>query len=90
VKTVLKLETRTLGASGDFAVRTGALCVCGVRLEGTDDLSDHLDWCLGNERANAQLRQEVIRRHGEITYETLFAGSHHRFPPWIPSLARTV
>jgi hypothetical protein len=76
VKTVLKLETRTLGASGDFAVRTGALCVCGVRLEGTDDLSDHLDWCLGNERANAQLRQKVIRRHGEIAFEALVAGSN--------------
>lgn len=78
MKTVLKPETRTLGAAGDFAVRTGALCVCGVRLEGTDDLLDHLDWCLGNEHANEQLRQEVIRRHGEITYEALVAGAHQR------------
>ena len=81
MKTVLKPETRTLGAAGEFVVRTGALCVCGVRLERTDDLSDHLDWCLGNERANAQLQKEVKQRHGEITYEALVADRHATASP---------
>jgi hypothetical protein len=80
VRTFSKREPGSVRGAGNIAVRSGALCVCGVRLTSTDDLADHHDWCLGNGRANAQLQQEVIQRHGALTYEALVAGAGRSAP----------